>query len=86
MTAKDREKAIGECIAKLMEFCDAVQILSTWTDAETGNTFDVYLGRGNWYARTGMAHDFLNQDRARTDASEMPKPPPEDDGEEWKGV
>ena len=83
---EQRQQVVEECIARLMEFGEAAQIMLTWCDAETGGTYDIFQGRGNWYARTGMAHDFLNQDRARTNAHEMPKPPtPEDDaGEEWK--
>lgn len=87
-TEEQRQRTIDECIARLMEFGEAVQILLTWREPSTGNTFNIYDGRGNWYARTGMAHDFLQQDKARTNAHEMPKPlPPEDDdGEAWKGA
>jgi hypothetical protein len=32
---------------------------------DSGNTNTLYSGKGNWYARTGMAHEFLSRDDAQ---------------------
>ena len=56
-------------VTALMERFDSVQILaSNSTDIGTEN---VFLGAGNWFARQGMAHDFINKDRAQTEAHEL---------------
>ena len=63
----------------LSEYFDTVQILvSNTTDLGTEH---VFLGSGNWYARQGMAHDFINKDRAQTEAHELAGVihPPEED-------
>lgn len=43
---------------KLNEHVEAVQILITWTEADETHT--IKFGVGNWHARQGMAHDFIN--------------------------
>ena len=66
--AKLTEKAIdgilAEFMPKLMEHCDAVQVLLTFPSAD-GKTRGKVNGRGNWYARQGMAHEFITTDQAR---------------------
>jgi hypothetical protein len=58
---RDRvESALGV----LMEHCDSVQILVSYM-IDSGNTNTLYSGKGNWYARTGMAHEFLSRDDAQ---------------------
>lgn len=46
----------------------------------------LFNGSGNWYARQGMAHDFIKCDAAQINAFELGKvmPKPDDDGETWK--
>lgn len=56
---------------QLIEHFDAVQILVSLPDE--GGTGSIYSGRGNWYARQGMAQDFVKQDQARTAAHEISK-------------
>ena len=59
----DRLKArCAEACAKLMEEFDAVQLLVTWADGDR-NTHMIQWGRGNWYARRGMADTFCERDR-----------------------
>lgn len=68
---------------KLAEHFDSVQILVTWT--ENNLTYCGKVGAGDWYARQGAAHEFINQDAAQDQAREiakaMPQEPPDD---EWK--
>jgi hypothetical protein len=64
-------------VTALMEHFEAVQIhVSICTP---NGTEHVNLGAGNWFARQGMAQDFINQDRAHTEANEIAKaiPPQE---------
>ena len=85
MSENDRLAAIcEEFAAKLGEHFDAVQILASWNDG--GLSYCIKRGSGNWYARQGMAHEFINadmaQEQARQIAEAMPSPP--DDGDDWK--
>lgn len=58
-------------VLALMEHFDSVQILvSVSTPIGTQN---VYMGAGNWFARQGMAHDFIAKDKAYTEANELSK-------------
>lgn len=56
-------------VHQLMEHFDAVQILATVV-SERGTEL-VAIGSGNWYARRGMAEEFINRDRAVTEANEL---------------
>ncbi len=49
----------------LSEHFDSVQILATRLEPD-GRTVATILGSGNWYARTGLARFFLDQDQATT--------------------
>lgn len=84
MTAEAAEKMLEEVAAKLGEHFDAVQILATWN--QDGGSFHTKRGAGNWYARQGMAHEFINSDIAQDAAVQIAEhlQPPPDDGEEWK--
>lgn len=84
MSPEERRAEIEMCVHRLMEFADCIQVLASYTDSE--GTHSCYLGAGNWFARTGMAHDFLERDESQTAANAV-KPflqPPPDDGETWK--
>lgn len=83
LSPEQLEQIVQVHVDALMEHFDAVEILASHvTEGGTGN---VYRGAGNWYARTGMAADFLKRDEAETLVNRMPKPPPDnDDSESWK--
>ncbi len=85
MTPDDIQKLVDLKAAELMEHVDAVQILVSWPSGDNG-THSCYRGSGNWFARAGMCHDFIERDRAGTLVEKMPKPPqePPDTSEEWK--
>lgn len=78
MSAEEYEKIIEEFAVKLGEHFDAVQILVSWT--EEGRTKCSKAGTGNWYARQGMAHEFINSDIAQDTAYQIAQRlnPPED--------
>jgi hypothetical protein len=62
-------QVVKECLHKLGEYFSDVQILATKMD---GNQTDrCFLGVGNFYARLGMAHDFINNDNAKETAGQI---------------
>jgi hypothetical protein len=64
---KDREEVerLDTIAAQLMERYDAVQILVTWS--EDGDTFSLYRGRGNVFARQRMAEEYAQADCSQDD-------------------
>ncbi len=85
MTPQEADALLSHVARQLGEHFDAVQILATWNEQAT--TRFAHIGVGNFYARTGMAHEFLDIDQSRNRAAEiqsiLPTAPP-DDSEEWK--
>ena len=63
---------LDQFLPKLMEHCDCVQVLVSFP-SETGGTAHNFQGRGNWFARQGMAQEFVNMDQAQTLAHEIAK-------------
>lgn len=83
MSPAEAQKLIEECAAKLGEHFEAVQILASWTDQ--GVTHGSKRGCGNWYARQGLAHEFINQDMAHEHAVQIAEHlNPPDDSDTWK--
>lgn len=69
LSTNEQLAIVRQHVTALSEFFDSVQVLvSNSTDAGTEN---IFLGAGNWFARQGMAHDFINKDRAHTEAHEI---------------
>ncbi len=66
MTTSEAAKILEEAAMRVGEHFDAVQILATWN--EQGETRSLNRGTGNWYARQGLAHAFINFD-ANQDAA-----------------
>lgn len=60
------EKMMEECLAKLGEHFDAVQILATRHEDKKSES--IHKGTGNWYARFGMVHEFINKETAQENA------------------
>lgn len=82
MTGEEAQKIVDKAVCELREFFPHVQILASWEDDTNGNTFDLFVGKGNWYARAGMAREFLNRDQGQVAAKEIAarlEPPDEDD-------
>jgi hypothetical protein len=85
MKAEDAEKMLERIAAQLGEHFEAVQILVSWN--EEGMSMCSKRGAGNWYARIGMAREFLVCDQAQTNANEIKQIlPPPDDTEDWKEI
>jgi hypothetical protein len=78
--AEVRAMKINETLRELNEHFEAVQILATWVD-DDGMTCRASLGVGNWYARQGLAREFLEMDAAATTAHELAKVICEDEDE-----
>ncbi len=84
MSREELIALLEQTAAKLGEHFDAVQILVSWN--ENGTTSLAKRGTGNWYARQGMAHEFITSDIAQDTAVQIAERlnPPRDDGEDWK--
>jgi hypothetical protein len=63
MTDEEHERLLEDCASMLGEHFDAVQILACVTVG--GLTKCVKRGTGNWYARQGMAHEFIEMEKAQ---------------------
>ena len=71
LSPDDMQEIVHAHVTRLMEHFDAVQVLvSVCTDKGTES---VFLGEGNWFARQGMAHDFITKDKATIEANELSK-------------
>lgn len=86
MNAEEVKSKINNFLTKLTEEIPGahVQVLMTWN--LNGLTYAIDTGKGNWYARQGMAHEFINADIAQGNARQIAQQidPPHDGGEEWK--
>lgn len=85
MTTEEVEELLEKTAAALGEHFDAVQVLVSWN--EDGATTCVKRGAGNWYARQGMAHEFINADVSQENAAALSRvlpQPPSDDSDSWK--
>lgn len=83
MTHSEAKQILERFSHQLGEHFDAVQILASWH--EEGVTRCLPWGSGNWYARQGMAQEFISTTRAREIAREVAENiSPDDGGEEWK--
>lgn len=83
MKKEDAVKLLDETAARLGEHFGSVQIMVSWN--EEGLTKSLKRGCGDWYARQGLAHEFINQDVAQEAAlqiAEQLKDPPDD----WKAA
>jgi hypothetical protein len=64
---------VDKHVKELQEFFPDVQILVSWLEEGTKNTIDCFRGGGNFYARTGMAREFLQRDASATQAADIRK-------------
>lgn len=83
-TAKEQEDLMQETARRLAEHFDAVQILAS-VETSAGTRY-ISRGCGNWFARQGMAREFIANEESqnRADALAPKINPPED--ESWRGV
>lgn len=87
MRPEEQIELVDRIAAQLGEQFECVQILVS-TCLENGKgTESVYSGFGNWFARQGMARDFVTKDDASTHAKHLADrldPPPQDESEAWR--
>ena len=62
-------KVVEKTLHDLGEHFEHVQLLMTRT--VEGSTHTVFKGVGNWHARFGMAHEFINKDVAQENANQL---------------
>lgn len=84
MTNEEAEQIIDRHALQLRQMgFENVQILASWMEGCV--TKGCVRGAGDWYARKGLAQEFINHDIAIDTAQqigrELDKP---DDGEAWK--
>lgn len=69
MTEQERtdhiDKEIEKFLSSIAEYVDVAQIMVSFQTSER-QTMCTKDGFGNWYARIGMAEEFIEQDMART--------------------
>jgi len=70
MLEEQRQLILENHCSAMAEHFDAVQILVSGVDSE-GNTYRQYYGSGNYFARTGMCHDFVGQEAATQIANKL---------------
>ncbi len=64
---KDLDALVSDfCRRAQLYGCDTVQVLMTIHNEAKQETYHKNWGRGNWYARQGLAREFLKEDEART--------------------
>lgn len=85
LTSKQAAALLERAAAMISEHFDAVEILAS-RGLPQGGTQCIKRGAGNWYARQGMAREFINEDVAQENACEIARrlSPPPDSGEAWR--
>jgi hypothetical protein len=69
MSNEERKRLVEQFGEQLGEHFDAVQILVSFN--EDAETTLIKHGAGNWYARQGIAHAFINSDVAQDAAEQL---------------
>lgn len=81
MSPEEASRYLKEVAEELGEHFEAVQIMATWSDGQGSRC--IQRGSGNWYARQGMAHEFINQDVAHENAKQIARAiAPDEENEE----
>jgi hypothetical protein len=81
MTREQAVEMLNSHAAKLSEHFDAVLILASYLEPD-GTTAAVAAGQGNWYARVGMAHKFVEKSRAEDLVEELSRQEDDDQDEQ----
>jgi hypothetical protein len=77
--AQARSKALDNALQSLGEHFNHVQIMATADDE--GSTISSFRGCGNWYARQGLAHEFINNEQAQENATAIAEKLKPEEGE-----
>lgn len=71
MTQEEITAELRRITSRLEEMFDHVQVMGTWSTGKC--TYHRFWGRGNWYARIGLAKFFLDEDIHKDLAFELAK-------------
>ena len=69
MNPEEIDSLLNEVVTELGNHFDHVQVMVSWNEEST--TRSIMRGAGNWYARQGMAHDFIQKDIAQENAHQL---------------
>lgn len=69
MTVEEADALVLSAATKLGEHFSSVQILASWNEECITNMTS--MGCGDWYARIGMAHEFINESQAQNVGKEI---------------
>lgn len=72
MTTKEKQDMLLKLVQDLGEHFEAVQLLVSWQNDEN-KTSMISQGGGNYYARIGMAKNFVESDMAFENAEALAK-------------
>jgi hypothetical protein len=64
MTTEELRAHLQHVACQLGEHCNAIQILAS-VHADGGGTNAIRVGCGDWYARKGLAIEFIEEDQAQ---------------------
>jgi hypothetical protein len=67
MDLDEAQVVLDKVAAQLSEHFDAVQIMVTWLGPD-GGTLMESRGRGNWFARMGMAQEMVTNSASQNSA------------------
>lgn len=70
MTREQAVELLNTHAARLSEHFDSVVILASYMEAD-GTWAAIASGEGNWYARVGLCHQFLENARAEQFVNEF---------------
>lgn len=71
MITDNEKQVVQKCLETISEHFDCVQLLVSREIGDFSGTERIFIGRGNWFARKGMAKDFLDMDNQIESAREI---------------
>ena len=84
MNDKEAKEYVEKMATELGEHFDSAQVMVSWN--EEGITKSLKRGSGSWYARQGMAHEFITENDSQIQADHIAGElnGPDDEDEAWK--
>lgn len=85
MTSTEARSKIDKFLIELTEHLPSAHIEVLVSFNEEGLTKSFHTGIGNWHARQGLAHEFIQADIAQENARQISErmAPPDAPGEAW---
>lgn len=71
MVTPEDQQLVQRALEIVSEHFDCVQLLASRQLDNFKGTERVFVGRGNWFGRKGMCHDFLEMDNQIETAKEI---------------